>query len=156
MAEQHQLGDTFFAKDGKSADAKESFAERYYKQMLFEKTYGADLVKSLASEQDTLRKKALDKIAKIPTSSPEFAQLASFFKTTDKLEIAQKLADDMYAKELYKSIMNSYGLDKKEVITEILANEDKALNARRKRKEALEAQKSRASLSASILGGGRL
>jgi len=154
MAAKHQVGDTFFVSDG-NANEKLSYAERFYREQLLSQKFGSKLVEKLVSEQDSIKKMVLDKIADIPMSSPEFAQLSSFFNTTDKFEIAEKIANDQYTKELYKSIMNSYGLDKKEIIAELAENEGKALKLREKRKADLDKAKGTAqSLSARIAGGG--
>jgi len=126
-----------------------SAMEKYFQHMLLKERLKASadsqadadkLLKSLTSERDAIRFKALQQIASIPESSPEFAQLASFFKTTDKFDLAEKIADDQYAKIMYDNIINSYGVPKTEIRSDILKHEEDALRVRAKRAEGLRAK----------------
>ncbi|NDC55482.1 MAG: hypothetical protein EBZ69_01480 [Alphaproteobacteria bacterium] len=132
----HQPGDTFYAQDG-VAKKPSSAQEEYYRYKFMKEKYGEGLLDKLRSDEDDVRRKTLEKIAGLSTSSPEFAQLASFFKTTNKLEIAQKLADDLYYRELHKNILQTYAPNKGDVLETILRSETTSEEFRKKRREEL-------------------
>lgn len=145
----------FFNGGSHSASTGSSAQEQYYQYKLLkakikdtasgkteeEKRQKAnELMEALHSEEDKLKVKTLSVIGKLPESSPEFAQLAGYFGTTDKYALANALAGDLYRRQTVETIMSTYSPDKADVLTSVIQAETNAQQVRARRVKYLNKQ----------------
>lgn len=121
-----------FTKAGHSSPADEYYKYKLLKEQLSDSGVALSLA-DLASQKDKLRIRALERIAKIPESSPLFATLQVAYGSDNKYDIADKIATEQYDELYVKQVKSMFEVPKYDVLkmAEETAQEEQKILDRR-------------------------